>query len=542
MSDRPEPSYAGDQPFFFVSYGHADRDLVFPEMRWLQEAGFNLWYDEGIHVGSIWRKAIADALAGAAGMLFVATKSSVESDNCLKELSFVLDEGKPVFVVQLDDTKLPGLLRLSLADRQMLSRTDFDEATYRSRLIQALSTVARPTPRSAAEAVKAQRVVTTIPSIGLQVLGAGDQETGFWGEGLNDDLARLLGYRSFGITTTHDTNKDLAALGRALDVSYVISGSVRRADDRYRVNLRLTAGGTGVQVWGARYDEGGGPIAAADAIGRVAAIDISNAILADEQSRVRDADVERLDAWGLRLRAIAINWTNRKERDTAIDLARQAVERDPNYAMAHCTLCIGLCNSVVTMFSRNPDGDIAEAMQHVDQALSLAPGNPLVMQAAALPHRLFGDEGLALDLAERANAMIGNDSPFGRFGAGPLAACLIQAGREKEAIELMLASRPLAERMLHAAYAALGDWPQALTWGQRATASFPTLFLAWTEVANAMAMVDRLDEARDVMRRVKAMVPTFTFAYYEKGIRLAWRNRQKVVDGMLAGLRQLEMP
>jgi hypothetical protein len=38
----PEPSYVGDQPFFLVSYGHADSDLVYPEMRWLQEAGFNL--------------------------------------------------------------------------------------------------------------------------------------------------------------------------------------------------------------------------------------------------------------------------------------------------------------------------------------------------------------------------------------------------------------------------------------------------------------------------------------------------------------------
>ena len=153
MAERPEPSYAGDQPFFFVSYGHADCDLVYPEMRWLQEAGFNLWHDEGIHVGSVWRKAIADALTAAAGMLFVATKSSVESDNCLKELSFVLDDGKPVFVIQLDDTRLPGLLRLSLADRQMLNRTEFDEKTYRAKLIQALSTVAKPAERAGADSL-----------------------------------------------------------------------------------------------------------------------------------------------------------------------------------------------------------------------------------------------------------------------------------------------------------------------------------------------------------------------------------------------------
>ena len=52
MAERPHASYSGEAPFFFVSYGHKDTELVYPEMRWLQDAGFNLWYDEGIHVGN----------------------------------------------------------------------------------------------------------------------------------------------------------------------------------------------------------------------------------------------------------------------------------------------------------------------------------------------------------------------------------------------------------------------------------------------------------------------------------------------------------
>jgi len=542
MSERPEPSYTGDQPFFFVSYGHADSELVYPEMRWLQEAGFNLWFDEGIHVGSVWRQAIADALSGAAGMLFVATKSSVESDHCLKELSFVLDEGKPVFVVQLDDTKLPSLLRLSLADRQMLNRAEFDEKTYRTRLIQALSTVAKPAPRAAVEAVKSQRIVTTVPSIGLQILAAGDEgKTAFWAEGLIGDLATLLGYRSFGITTTHDTTKDLAALGRVLEVSYVVSGNVRHADDLYRVNLKLTKGGSGAQVWGSRYDEQGNPIHAADAIARAAAIDISAAIIGEEERRVRDIDVERLDAWGLRVRGSTMPMNTVGECDEVISLMRQAVERDPSYAGAHAGLAFCLCVSVMTMFSRKPDEDIAEALRHVARALSLDPGSPMEMQVASMAHRLFGDEALALDLAERATAMVGMDSMFGRYGGTMLFDSLIQAGRENEAIELMLKTRPIPERPLYWAYAALGNWPEALTWAQRATATWPNSYLAWAEVANAMAMNDRLDEAKQIMRRVTAMVPTLMLAYYEKGARIGWRNREQIVDSLLAGLRRLEM-
>jgi hypothetical protein len=53
-------------------------------------------------------------------------------------------------------------------------------------------------------------------------------------------------------------------------------------------------------------------------------------------------------------------------------------------------------------------------------------------------------------------------------------------------------------------------------------------------------MLDRIDEAREVMRKVTSIAPTFKLAYYEKGTRISWRDRPKVVDSQLAGLRRLE--
>ncbi|MCZ6869176.1 MAG: hypothetical protein O7G84_06710 [Gammaproteobacteria bacterium] len=43
MADKPFPAYEGDGAFF-VSYAHEDAALVYPEMAWIGEAGFNLWY------------------------------------------------------------------------------------------------------------------------------------------------------------------------------------------------------------------------------------------------------------------------------------------------------------------------------------------------------------------------------------------------------------------------------------------------------------------------------------------------------------------
>ena len=141
MVSKPFSAYEGDESYFFVSYAHDDDELVYREMAWLHADGFNLWFDEGIHVGSVWRQALADALAESSGLIFFSTARSVISDICLKEINFALDEEKPVFVVQLDDTTLPRQLRFSLSDRQAMIRSAFDEDTYRSRLINALGTV-----------------------------------------------------------------------------------------------------------------------------------------------------------------------------------------------------------------------------------------------------------------------------------------------------------------------------------------------------------------------------------------------------------------
>lgn len=145
---KPFPAYEGDAQYFFVSYAHDDDELVYPEIAWLHKAGFNLWYDDGIHVGSVWRKAIADAVSGASAMIFFATSKSVNSSHCTQEINFILDDDKRVFVVQLDDTRLPSELRLSLSDRQAMIRSAFDEKTYRARLSSALKTIIEQVPET----------------------------------------------------------------------------------------------------------------------------------------------------------------------------------------------------------------------------------------------------------------------------------------------------------------------------------------------------------------------------------------------------------
>jgi len=51
--DNPSPAYKGDKPFVFVCYSHQDREMVYPEIAWLQAQGIKIWYDEGISAGRL---------------------------------------------------------------------------------------------------------------------------------------------------------------------------------------------------------------------------------------------------------------------------------------------------------------------------------------------------------------------------------------------------------------------------------------------------------------------------------------------------------
>ena len=40
--EKPFPAYKGDEPYVFVCYAHGDADVVYPEIAWLHDQGFNV--------------------------------------------------------------------------------------------------------------------------------------------------------------------------------------------------------------------------------------------------------------------------------------------------------------------------------------------------------------------------------------------------------------------------------------------------------------------------------------------------------------------
>jgi tetratricopeptide (TPR) repeat protein len=135
---EPSPAYQGDGPFIFVSYSHADEKIVYEEIRRLQDQGVNVWYDSRIRAGSEWSDALADAISGCSCFLYFITPNSVVSENCRRELNHAIAESRSILAVYLQETDVPGGIRLNLNNRQAILRYELSRKDYEYRLAGAL--------------------------------------------------------------------------------------------------------------------------------------------------------------------------------------------------------------------------------------------------------------------------------------------------------------------------------------------------------------------------------------------------------------------
>ena len=140
--ETPFSAYQGDEPYIFVCYAHDDAALVYPEITRLHEAGFHVWYDEGVSPGSEWSESLAQHIQQCAVFLYFVTPRSVDREHCRQEVNFALDQHCTSLSVHLEPTEVPLALQLSLSHRQAILKYDHTETAYEEKLGQALAAVA----------------------------------------------------------------------------------------------------------------------------------------------------------------------------------------------------------------------------------------------------------------------------------------------------------------------------------------------------------------------------------------------------------------
>ncbi len=192
------------------------------------------------------------------------------------------------------------------------------------------------------------------------------------GDALRDQLGRLGGLRVAARSSSvifEDRSVDAIGIADRLGVGKLIEGTVRQQGDRLVITVYIIDGETGFQTWSQLYERS---MADLLAMQQDIAADIVATLLPERDESLGAGDPASLDPTANELMLLA-QYYYQQVRDQAlvdvdmlmrsIDLYRQAVEADPNSALAHSRLGAALLYL----------GDVDAAEQPIFRALSIDP-------------------------------------------------------------------------------------------------------------------------------------------------------------------------
>jgi serine/threonine-protein kinase len=204
-------------------------------------------------------------------------------------------------------------------------------------------------PEAAAMAVIPEKGIAVLP---FENLG-GDQPNAFLADGVQDDvrtaLAKVADLKVINRTSVNTypagTQRNLRKLAQTLGVAYALEGSVRQTGEKVSITAQLIDARTGARAWKKTYES---DLAGIFAVQRDIVQQITSQLKATvspkEKAAIEERPTKDLVAYGLYVRAKALIATislntqiNEKLRE-AVQLADQAIARDPDFFLAYCQL------------------------------------------------------------------------------------------------------------------------------------------------------------------------------------------------------------
>jgi len=225
-----------------------------------------------------------------------------------------------------------------------------------------------------------------------------DPEGDFFADGIADEIITALSkIKALKVSSRSSSfsfkgkNEDIREIGRKLQASTILEGSVRKAGKRLRLTAQLVNAANNEQLWAERYDrELEDVFLIQDEIAQsiVAALRV---VLSDDEKRaIEQVHTPNVEAYGFYLRGRQyFHQHRRKSHEYARQMFERAIELDPDYALAHSGVA-DCCSFLYQYFDASPS-NLKRADAASRRALELAPG---LAEAHA-------SRGLAVSLSER---------------------------------------------------------------------------------------------------------------------------------------------
>ena len=248
-----------------------------------------------------------------------------------------LSEAPPPLRARRPDA--PAAVEQALA--RALAKDPADRFATVAQFVAALE--ATDAPGAAPALVGKTRSLAVLPFVN----GSADPENEYLCDGVTDELINALtkveGLRIASRTSVFALKgkpQDIRAIGALLGVSAVLEGTVRKAGERLRITVQLTAADDGRNLWSERYDRLLDDVFAVhDEIARTIVSTLRTTFLADIADPTPRRYTDNVQAYSLYLKG-RFCWNKRSQEGVreAIAYFEQAIDHDPGYALAYSGL------------------------------------------------------------------------------------------------------------------------------------------------------------------------------------------------------------
>jgi serine/threonine protein kinase/tetratricopeptide (TPR) repeat protein len=336
--------------------------------------------------------------------------------------------------------------------------------------------VTTPTATPAPEGVQVVKSIAVLPFTNTSA----DPENEYFTDGMAEEIINALSkIKSLGVASRTSTflykgkTEDIREIGKKLEVSAVLEGSVRKMGTKIRVSAQLVNVANGLQLWSERYDrEMEDVFAIQDEIAQNIVKALRVVLSEDEKRAIEKAPTDNVEAYDYYLRGRKYFHQHRR---TSLEFARQmftrAIEVDPGYARAYAG--VADCCSILYMYFDARASNLKQADKASLKALQLDPDLAEAHSARGLAFSLSKEYDKAAEEFETAMKLDPKlyEAPY-FYGR----ACIAQ-GKSTEAVplfEIACRLRPedyQAPSFLAQAFAGQGRIAEANKASQRAVKS-----------------------------------------------------------------------
>jgi TolB-like protein/cytochrome c-type biogenesis protein CcmH/NrfG len=262
---------------------------------------------------------------------------------------------------------------------------------------------------------------------------SGDPKQDYFSAGLTDEMITRLGAldpQRLGVIAAKSSmavaGKPLGEIGRTLNVQYALEGSVRRAGNHVRIDVQLIQISDQTHLWADTYDRNVNDILRVqDEVGSAVASQIRVALNPSSGKGAGSLPPHSVNPAAYDAYLLGRFYsTNRGDLHKSIDAYQEAIQKDPQYALAYAGLAtsytllgqvpyddmppndskpkargaaehalqldpsLAEAHAVLANVSYSYDWDFAKAESEFKQALALGPNNPI-------PHLWYGNYCIA---------------------------------------------------------------------------------------------------------------------------------------------------